>query len=104
MYRVQLVFYNLNYLSDNERDMIVIYDTNGNMYDAFYIYNIEENHEFVVPIQDFIVNSEMLGKIEAHVEKKESVIYVDYLNKTINVEKMEGEICQFKSSEPTSQN
>ena len=86
-YSVQLVFNNLDNLNADERDMIVIYDQDGNMYDAFYIYNIEEKHEFVVPVQDFIVNSEMLGKINVHIEEKEgSVIYVDYLNKTLDVE------------------
>jgi len=85
-YSSKLVFNNLEYL--NGRDVIAIYDNDGNIYSGYYIYPNEDTHEIRVPVQDFIVSSELLGEVDVHIEENEDAyINIDYLNKTINVEK-----------------
>ena len=86
-YDVQLVFENVNCLSDNEMDAIVVYDINGNLYSYWEITNTEENHTTAVYTQDFRLESDMLGRVDIHVDEGEEVfVYIDYLNKTLNVE------------------
>ena len=87
-YNVQFIFENLDYLKDDEKDLIGIYDKFGNIYAGYYIYNIEENHKIGLPTRNFIIDSKMLGEVEVHVEEGEEVfVYVDYLNRTLDVEK-----------------
>ena len=90
IYFSQLIFSNLDYLSGDEKDVVGAYDKDGNIYTGFYISKGEKNHRFIVPVQDFIVSSKMLGMVEVHLEaNEEAIVYIDYLNKTISLEKKE---------------
>ena len=88
-YFCQFIFSNLDTLAE-KRDLITIYDEDGNMYDAYYIYSNEKNHVFNVRVNDFVVSSDLLGKIEVHCEGPGRVyVYVDYLNKTVTYEQLQ---------------
>ena len=88
-YFCQFIFSNVDTLAE-KRDLITIYDEDGNMYDAYYIYSNEKNHVFNVRVNDFVVSSDLLGKIEVHCEGPGRVyVYVDYLNKTVTYEQLQ---------------
>ena len=85
-YCCQFIFFNLDALAE-ERDLIVVYDKEGNIQDAFYIYDNEKNHVFDVSTENFIVTSDLLGKIDVYHEGNgKAYVFVDYLNKTMTYE------------------
>ena len=84
LYCCQFVFLNLEALEE-EKDLIVVYNKNGDVYGGGYIHKDETNFELTIPVEEFYVTTQMLGTIEVHNEEnRKTRVYIDYQNKTIS--------------------
>ena len=86
-YDVTIICENIETLNRSEKDLIMVYDDMGYGRHLFYS---ESNIDTTFDMKNAVIKTEFLGDVEAKVELEENeraIIYIDYLTKTITVEK-----------------
>ena len=87
LYDVKIIFKNGENLE--EKDLIMFFDENGEGFNVVRTRDTE--YDTTTHVKNYVIRTKYLEDVEAKVnleEDEKAIIYIDYLAKTINVEKV----------------